>query len=100
MTRSDREITEIPEAFDLTRCASSAAVLAGCDPKTVAGYVARSDQGRDPVTRPRRGRLVDPFLVQVEELVDRSGGKIRSDKVHERIVAMGFAGGGPASPTQ
>jgi hypothetical protein len=67
MTKSDREIMEILEAFDLTRCAHSAAVLAGCDPKTVAGYVVRRDVGRDPVTRPRRGRLVDPFWVKLEE---------------------------------
>jgi transposase len=92
MTKSDREIMEILEAFDLTRCAHSAAVLAGCDPKTVAGYVVRRDQGRDPVASIRRPRVIDPFLVKVEELVDRSGGKIRADKVHERIVAMGFAG--------
>ena len=39
MTKSDREIMEILEAFDLTRCAESAAELAGCDPKTVAHYV-------------------------------------------------------------
>jgi hypothetical protein len=26
----------------------------------------------------------------VEELVDNSKGKIRADKVHERLVAMGF----------
>ncbi len=92
MTKSDREIMEILEAFDLTRCAHSAAELAGCDPKTVAGYVARRDGGRDPVASTRRPRLVDPYLVKVEELVDRSNGKVRADKVHERIVAMGFAG--------
>ena len=40
MTKSDREIMEILEAFDLTGCAHSAAQLAGCDPKTVARYVA------------------------------------------------------------
>ena len=33
--KSDREIMEILEAFDLTRCPHSAADLAGCDPKTV-----------------------------------------------------------------
>lgn len=92
MTKSDREIMEILEAFDLTRCAHSAAELAGCDPKTVAGYVARRDGGRDPLASMRRPRLVDPYLVKVEELVDRSGAKVRADKVHERIVAMGFAG--------
>ena len=35
VTKSDREIMEIFEAYDLTGCAHSAAQLAGCDPKTV-----------------------------------------------------------------
>ena len=36
LAKSDKEIMEILEAFDLTRCAWSAAQLVGCDPKTVA----------------------------------------------------------------
>lgn len=40
MTKSDREIVEILEAFDLTRCAHSAAQPAGVDEKTVAQHVA------------------------------------------------------------
>lgn len=43
MTKSSREIMEILEAFDLTRCAWSAAEPAGCDAKTVARYVAVRD---------------------------------------------------------
>ena len=53
---------EILEAFDLTRCAWSAVLLVGGDPKTVAAYVARRDAGLDPFSRLRRRRLVDPFL--------------------------------------
>jgi transposase len=83
---------EILEAFDLTRCAESAAALAGCDPKTVRRYVALRDGGRDPFTRTRRARAIDPYLEKVEELVDRSRAKVRADKVHEHIVAMGFGG--------
>lgn len=45
MAKSDREIMEILEAFDLTGCAHSAAGLAGCDPKTVARYVRLRDEG-------------------------------------------------------
>jgi transposase len=92
LTKSDREIMEILEAFDLTRCAWSAAQLAGCDPKTVAAYVARRDAGVDPFSRLRRPRLIDPFLAKVEELVDHSQAKIRADVVHQRLVAMGFGG--------
>ena len=54
MTKSDREIVEILEAFDLTRCAHPAAQLAGVDEKTVARYVAIRDNGGDPFARARR----------------------------------------------
>jgi len=88
----DREIMEILEAYDLTRCAHSAGALAGCDPKTVARYVARRDTGRDPHARTRRPMLIDPHRAKIEELVERSGGRIRADVVHERLVALGFEG--------
>lgn len=83
---------EILEAFDLTRCTHSAASLAGCDPKTVARYVAKRDAGLDPLTAVRRPRLIDPFLDKVEELVERSSARIRADVVHDRLVVLGFAG--------
>ena len=73
---------EILEAFDLTRCAHSAAQLAGVDEKTVARYVAIRDNGGDPFATPRRVRAIDPFLPKVEEWVDHSHGKIRADVVH------------------
>jgi transposase len=41
---------------------------------------------------PRRVRSIDPFLPKVEEWVEASKGKIRADKVHERLVPMGYAG--------
>lgn len=92
MTKSDREVMEILEAYDLTRCAHSAAQLAGVDEKTVARYVAIRDAGGDPTVRPRRVRSIDPFLPKVEEWVDASKGRIRADKVHERLVPMGYGG--------
>ncbi len=95
MTKSDREIMEILESYDLTRCAHSAAQLAGCDAKTVSRYVALRDAGGgDPllVAAAPRPKLIDAFLPKVEELVDLSKAKIRADKVHERLVAMGFTG--------
>jgi transposase len=95
VTKSDREIMEILEAYDLTRCAHSAGQLAGCDPKTVKRYVTlRENGGGDPLalTTTPRPKLIDPFLPKVEELVDQSRSRIRADKVHERLVAMGFTG--------
>ena len=92
MTKSDRDVMEILEAYDLTRCAHSAAQLAGVDEKTVARYVAIRDAGGDPFARPRRVRSIDPFLPKVEEWVEASQGRIRGDKVHERLIPMGYAG--------
>jgi hypothetical protein len=92
VAKSDREIMEILEAFDLTRCPWSAAQLAGCDPKTVAHWVGVRDAGGNPFVRPRRPRLIDPYLEKIEELVERSSGEIRADVIHDRLVAMGFTG--------
>ena len=92
MTKSGREIVEIFEAFDLTGTAWSAAQLAGCDAKTVARYVAVREAGGDPLARTARPRLIDGFMPKVEELVDRSKGKIRADVAHRKLAAMGYRG--------
>jgi transposase len=92
MTKSGREIMEIFEAFDLTGTAWSAGQLAGCDAKTVAKYVAVREAGGDPLAKTARPRLIDEFMPKVEELVDRSGGKIRADVAHRKLAAMGYAG--------
>lgn len=84
---------EILEAFDATGTLRGAAQLCGCDHKTVAHYVAERDQGsgdwkRAPRPRPR----VDDFAEKIDEWVDRSKAKVRADKVHERLVAIGYQG--------
>ncbi|HCT75358.1 MAG TPA: IS21 family transposase [Micromonosporaceae bacterium] len=83
---------EILEAFDLTRCAHSAAQLVGVDEKTVARYVAIRDEGRDPFLRQRRVKVTDPFMDKIEELVEKSQTRVRADVVHQRLTAMGFTG--------
>jgi transposase len=87
------EVMEILEAFDLTGTLRGAAALAGCDHKTVAHWVAARDAagGGLPVAV-RRRPMVDPFADKVEELVERSRGRIRADKAHEKLVAMGYVG--------
>ncbi len=93
MTKSGKEIMEILEAFDLTRCAEAAARLAGCDPKTVGHHVARRDAGLVVGAAVRRERIIDPFVEKIEELVERARGDIRADVVHrEHLVPMGFDG--------
>ena len=50
----------------------SAALLVGCDEKTVTRYVAVRDAGRDVGEWERRSRMIDPFLSKIEELVEAS----------------------------
>lgn len=82
----------ILHAYDLTGSLRVAAELAGCSHHTVARYVeAREKAG--PIDRPaRRSQLVDPFLAKVEEWVERSHGKVRADRVHAKLVWLGYTG--------
>jgi hypothetical protein len=87
------EIMNILEAYDLTGSLRDAAELAGCSHHTVARYVAGREQGRAiPGGPARRPGVIDEFLPKLEELVERSKGKIRADVAHEKITAMGYAG--------
>ena len=92
MKKSDREIMEILEAFDVTGIAHSAASLCEADPKTIRRYARARDLGRPADVPAPRPKLIDPFLEKVEEWVDRSEGKVRADVAHDRLVAMGFTG--------
>ena len=87
------EVMEILEAFDLTGSLRGAAELAGCDHKTVAHWVAAREAaggGLPVAVRPRP--MVDRFAEKIEEWVERSRGKIRADRAHEKLVAMGYMG--------
>jgi transposase len=87
------EVMEILEAFDLTGSLRGAAELAGCDHKTVAHWVAARDAaGGGLPAAPRPRAMVDRFAGKIEELVERSRGKVRADKAHETLVAMGYLG--------
>jgi transposase len=93
LPKSPPEIMEILASYDLTRCAWSAAELAGCDPKTVRRYVELRDAGRDPlVGYRRRAQLADAYVEKIEEWVELSRGKIRADVAHKRLQAMGYGG--------
>ena len=83
---------EILEAYDLTGSLRRAATLAGCDHKTVARLVAAREAAGGLPERERRRPLVDPFAVKIEELVDRSRGRIGADQAHSKLVAMGYQG--------
>lgn len=90
--KSDGEIMEILAAFDLTGSQRSAAVLVGCSHHTVAAHVAARDAGRPVGTPARRPRNIDGFLDKIEEWVEASKGRIRADKAHEKLLALGYGG--------
>lgn len=82
---------ELLEAFDLTRSYRAAAQLCGVDHHTVKRAMAARAAGYPP-DEVVRTRVTRPFIDKIEELVERSSGKIRADVVHERLVAMGYTG--------
>jgi len=91
--KSSEEAMEILEAYDLTGSLRGAAALAGCDHKTVARLVAaREAAGGGLLVGARSRPLVDPFAEKIDELVDRSRARIRADKAHGVLVAMGYEG--------
>ncbi|WP_346036096.1 DDE-type integrase/transposase/recombinase [Brevibacterium picturae] len=90
--KSDGEIMEILEAYDSTGSYRAAAELAGCSHHTVKAHVVARGQGRPVGTPVPRDRVTDEFMDKITELVIRSGGKIRADKVHERLVMLGYQG--------
>jgi transposase len=93
VTKSGRHVMEILEAFDLTHCPHAAAELTGVDPKTVSRYVDIRDAGGNPFEPAPRAKIIDPYREKIEELVERSRGKVRADVVHaNHLVPMGFAG--------
>jgi len=89
--KSDEEIMEILEAFDLTGTFRDAAELAGCSHNTVAHWVARRDEGTLELAG-QRDQLIGPFLPKLEEWVDASKAKVRADVVHDKLGALGYTG--------
>ncbi len=88
------EVMEILEAYDLTGSLRGAAKLAGCDHKTVAHWVAQRElaAGTTPVAERKRPAMGPLFAEKIDELVDRSSGKIRADAAHDKLVALGYEG--------
>ena len=83
---------EVLESFDLTGSFRDAAELAGCSHHTVARYVASREAGGQLDKAAARPQLIDEFLPKVQEWVTSSKGKIRADKAHEKLLALGFKG--------
>jgi len=83
---------EILEAYDLTGSFRDAGVLAGCSHHTVAAHVAVRDAGGPSARSAVRAQLIDAYLAKVEEWVEKSTGKIRADKAHDKLLALGYTG--------
>jgi len=90
--KSDEEIMEILEAFDLTRSYRDAGELAGCDHHTVAHWVQRREKGELSATAAPKDQLIDPFTDKLEEWVDQSNGKVRADVCHDKLIPLGYTG--------
>lgn len=90
--KHDGEIMEILAAYDLTKSLRATAELTGCSHHTVARHVEARDAGK-PIAEPAyRGRVTDPFLPKIEEWVEASKGKIRADRAHDKLLALGYTG--------
>lgn len=90
--KPSEEVMEFLEAFDLTGSYRAAGRLAGCDPKTVARYVALRDAAGRELDPPTRNSITVPYLSKIEEWVERSKGEVRADVVHDKLTAMDYQG--------
>ena len=91
--KKPEEVMEILEAYDLTGSLRQAAALVGCDHKTVAYWVRQRElAGGMPAVERKRPAMETVFAEKVDELVDRSGGRIRADVAHRKLVALGYEG--------
>ena len=81
--KSDGELMEILNAYDLTGSYRAAAELCGCSHHTVKKAVEDRDAGLPPATR--RARMIDDWRDVLEGWVADSKGKIRGDKAHEKL---------------
>jgi hypothetical protein len=88
------EVMEILEAYDLTGSLRAAAKLAGCDHKTVAHWVSQRElaAGTVAVAERRRPAMGGLFRAKIDELIEGSGGNIRADVAHDKLVAIGYEG--------
>lgn len=91
--KSQEEIMEILEAYDLTGSFRMAAQLSGCDHHTVSRYVALREGGHGLQDgRANRRKVIEEYLPKIEEWIERSGGKLRADVAHEKLIALGYEG--------
>ena len=86
--KSAEEIMNMLEAFDLTGSLRDAGELSGVSHHTVARYVAAREAGALSDRPAARPQLIDEFLPKIEEWIERSKGKLRADRAHEKLLAV------------
>lgn len=90
--KSAEEIMKILDAYDLTGSLRDAGELAGCSHHTVKHYVERRAAAGEPSKAAVRPMLIDAYVDKVEEWVERSHGKVRADRAHEKLLSLGYTG--------
>jgi len=84
---------QLLEAYDLTKSFRAAGQLTGVDHHTVARAVAARalghDSGDDAAVR---FPVAEAFVDKINEWIERSGGRVRADVVHDKLRAMGYGG--------
>jgi len=81
---------DILNAYDLTGTYRAAGELCGCSYQTVKKAVDDRAAGVSPATR--RARMIDDWRDLLETWVVDSKDKIRGDRAHDKLVALGYGG--------
>lgn len=81
---------EMLNAYDLTGSYRAASELSGCSHNTVKKAVEDRAAGTPPTFR--RTQLIDDYRENLEAWVVDSHGKIRGDKAHDKLLALGYTG--------
>lgn len=81
---------EVLEANDFVGTYDGAAALLGCSHVTVERHVKARDAGRPIAVRQSRLRLTEPFEGKIAKWVEKSDGRIRGDKIHEKLLVAPY----------
>ena len=91
--KKPEEVMEILEAYDLTGSLRRRRRWSGViTRRSRIGFGSATLAGGMPVVERKRPAMEAVFAAKIDELVDRSHGKIRADVAHGKLVALGYQG--------
>ena len=91
--KSGRQIMNLLRDYELCGSLRSAGELNGCSPNTVKRYAKlRVEGGLGDRGRSERTSVIDPYRAKIGEWVLHTDGRVRADKAHRKLVAMGYRG--------